>query len=523
MSIVLVFILSLSLCQVSMATEATVEVEVFGAEHYDMAWEILDIVNQERSALGAAPLTMDESLMDYAMLRSAECAVYYSHTRPDGTLSLEGCKAENIAAKFYSAEEVMKAWMASTGHRGNIINTENKSIGIGVYEVAGQGFYYTQIFAESAAGAEPIRSNGMVDKPHTIPVDLAIAKLALSSYQPDTSYNLHIGETMNLDLPPVYVETGEWSASVWIDQRDLTCKMADSTIATMTSVNTELRLKVSLTAKKVGSTTLNVYIPGAEANALTIPVHVSAHNYVSKIVPPCTTKGYTEYTCSICDHTYRSNETEMTGHAYVLEHTGEGYKKYVCSQCGEENIKYSQNFADVSKENWFYSPVMFVSERGIMTGLNQTLFGANENLARAQFAALLYKLEGSPAVAYESRFSDVADGQWYTKPILWAAQNGIVNGYQDGRFGVGDSINREQIATMLYSYSKFKGYDLSQSGDLSGFPDNSSVSAYAKNPLQWAVGVGFISGTNGKLDPQGSAVRAQCAAIMMRYLNAYCV
>ncbi|MCP1110151.1 alpha/beta fold hydrolase [Ohessyouella blattaphilus] len=178
-------------------------------------------------------------------------------------------------------------------------------------------------------------------------------------------------------------------------------------------------------------------------------------------------------------------------------------------------------FTDVSTEDWFYSSVKFVSQRGIMTGLNPTFFGATENLARAQFAALLYKLEGSPSVEYDNRFSDVADGQWYTKPILWAAQNGIVNGYKDGRFGVGDSINREQIATMLYSYSKFKGYDLSQSGDLSVFPDNSNVSAYAKKSLQWAVGVGFISGTNGKLDPQGSAVRAQCAAIMMRYLNVY--
>ncbi|MCP1108633.1 S-layer homology domain-containing protein [Ohessyouella blattaphilus] len=178
-------------------------------------------------------------------------------------------------------------------------------------------------------------------------------------------------------------------------------------------------------------------------------------------------------------------------------------------------------FDDVKVGDWYYAPVKSMFQKGIMTGIDDYTFGSTQNLARAQFAALLYKLEGSPAVAYESRFSDVADGQWYTKPILWAAQNGIVNGYQDGRFGVGDSINREQIATMLYSYSKFKGYDLSQSGDLSGFPDNSNVSAYAKKSLQWAVGVGFISGTNGKLDPQGSAVRAQCATIMMRYLKAY--
>ncbi|MGF7083957.1 hypothetical protein M2148_000890 [Lachnospiraceae bacterium PF1-4] len=178
-------------------------------------------------------------------------------------------------------------------------------------------------------------------------------------------------------------------------------------------------------------------------------------------------------------------------------------------------------FVDVRPDDWYYGAVKNVYQRRVMTGLDNNYFGPTEDLVRAQFAALLYKLEGSPSVEYDNRFSDVADGQWYTKPILWAAQNGIVNGYQDGRFGVGDSINREQIATMLYSYSKFKGYDLSQSGDLSVFPDNSKVSVYAKKSLQWAVGVGFISGTNGKLDPQGSAVRAQCAAIMMRYLNAY--
>nr|WP_275982134.1 S-layer homology domain-containing protein [Ohessyouella blattaphilus] len=176
-------------------------------------------------------------------------------------------------------------------------------------------------------------------------------------------------------------------------------------------------------------------------------------------------------------------------------------------------------FVDVAENAWFFGSVMKVNVAGIMNGMNANSFGPNVGLARAQLAVMLHRLEGQPAVTYTNRFSDVAKGQWYTNAVLWAAQNGVVNGYEDGRFGVGDNINREQIAAMLYNYSKYKGYDVNYTADLHQFPDCESVSEYAVKTMQWAVGMGIIKGVNGYIQPSSLAVRAQAAAIMVTYLG----
>ena len=104
---------------------------------------------------------------------------------------------------------------------------------------------------------------------------------------------------------------------------------------------------------------------------------------------------------------------------------------------------------------------------------------------------------------------------------MWAQENGIVTGYGNGKFGPGDPINREQIAVMMYRYAQYKGYDVTSSADITSFPDNASVSAFALTGMKWAVGKKLITGTGGMLDPQGSAVRAQCAAIITRFMQYY--
>ena len=113
-------------------------------------------------------------------------------------------------------------------------------------------------------------------------------------------------------------------------------------------------------------------------------------------------------------------------------------------------------FTDVPKGAWFYGTVADVYEKGLMTGLTDTIFGPNDKLARAQFATILWRMEDEPAVAFEQKFPDVPDSQFYTKAVLWAADAGIVTGYTDtGKFGPGDNINREQMAVMMFRYADY--------------------------------------------------------------------
>lgn len=178
-------------------------------------------------------------------------------------------------------------------------------------------------------------------------------------------------------------------------------------------------------------------------------------------------------------------------------------------------------FYDVPGNQWFHDAVKYVYENKIMSGMTADTFCPNENLTRSQFAAMLYRLEGSPEVVYEERFEDVPAGQWYSEAVTWANDTGVVSGYADSdKFGTEDSITREQIAVMLYRYAAYKGYDVSKTGSIEQFTDSSKVSEYAQEGITWAVGSGFISGkTNEILDPLGLATRAECASIFMRFME----
>ena len=133
--------------------------------------------------------------------------------------------------------------------------------------------------------------------------------------------------------------------------------------------------------------------------------------------------------------------------------------------------------------------------------------------------SMLHRLEGSPAVG-SAEFSDVAGGDWYADPVAWAASEGIVGGYGDGTFGPNDPITREQMASILYRYADYKGLDVSARASLDAYSDADSVSPWASDVMSWAVSEGIISGmSEDTLAPQGTATRAQVAAMFQRFLE----
>ena len=179
-------------------------------------------------------------------------------------------------------------------------------------------------------------------------------------------------------------------------------------------------------------------------------------------------------------------------------------------------------FTDFGVGVWYYETVKDVYNKGLMTGLTDTIFGPNDKLARAQFATILWRMEDEPAVTFEQKFPDVITGQFYTESVLWAANAGIVTGYTDtGKFGPGDNINREQIAVMMFRYANYLGLDTSQRADFSSYPDAANVNSFAKDAMSWCVANGIITGDNGRLNPQGETVRAVCATIISRFYSAY--
>jgi len=177
-------------------------------------------------------------------------------------------------------------------------------------------------------------------------------------------------------------------------------------------------------------------------------------------------------------------------------------------------------FTDVKPEDWFYDSVQYVYDNSLMNGIGKTSFDPYGTATRGMLVTILYRMEKSPAVSSSCPFADVESGSYYEKPVIWASKNGIVNGVSATEFAPNSNITREQMATILHRFAKYKSYDTESTVSLDSYTDAGQVGSWAEEPMKWAVGSNLITGvTETTLDPSGSANRAQVATILMRFCN----
>ena len=175
------------------------------------------------------------------------------------------------------------------------------------------------------------------------------------------------------------------------------------------------------------------------------------------------------------------------------------------------------SYNDVVAGDWFAEAVNYVTLTDLMKGTGEG-FSPNNNLTRAQMATVLYRMAGEPEGSIEEPCSGVADGQWYTDAVVWAAETGITVGTSADTFNPNDNVTREQMATFLYRFAEYESLDpIEITGDLSAFPDADEVAGFATEAMTWAVGQKIIAGVDGNLAPDGTATRAQVATVLMRY------
>ena len=175
-------------------------------------------------------------------------------------------------------------------------------------------------------------------------------------------------------------------------------------------------------------------------------------------------------------------------------------------------------FRDVIVSDWFYSSVKYTYQNGIISGATSTEFRPNAKITRGMIVTILWRMEGSPKVTGVKDFTDVK-GQYYYDAVRWAAKYGVVNGYGDGRFGPNANITREQLATILCNYAKYKNQNVNLSTDTSKYKDWNKISSFARNSMSWAVATGVVAGKENetKIDPQGTSSRAEAACMIYNY------
>lgn len=177
-------------------------------------------------------------------------------------------------------------------------------------------------------------------------------------------------------------------------------------------------------------------------------------------------------------------------------------------------------FADVPSGSWYYDDIAYVYDAGLMTGLTATAFGPNLSTTRGMIVTILWRMENEPVAKHGCPFADVRRGSYYEQAIAWASENGIVTGFDASTFAPDRAITREQLAAILFRFAAYRGMDaVTLRENLSSFQDQAAISAYAVSALNWAVGEGLMQGTGDKLEPTGSATRAQVAAMLRRFIQ----
>ena len=198
------------------------------------------------------------------------------------------------------------------------------------------------------------------------------------------------------------------------------------------------------------------------------------------------------------------------GKLYIIEDPSQGAKAL-------KEIK-EIPFVDVEINDWEYTAVRYMWQNEYISGVTSAFFAPNENVTRAMLVTILHNIEGKPYVAGKSKFSDVQNtNEWYYMAVKWAEKNNIVSGYSTGAFGPNDNITREQLAVILNQYCKYKGKYKAVKADYSKFTDSDKISEFAKWGMNWAVGSGVINGSKGKLNPLGTATRAEVASMIFKY------
>ncbi len=184
----------------------------------------------------------------------------------------------------------------------------------------------------------------------------------------------------------------------------------------------------------------------------------------------------------------------------------------------ENNNSNITQFKDIKPGAWYAEGISYMVKKGLMKGVGDGKFAPDAATTRAVIVTMLHRLEGSPK-ALNNKFSDIVSGSWYNESVNWAADNGIVSGTSKDMFSPHSKLNREQLATILYRYAKYKG---KVSSDFKvyqlNYTDSAKVSSYAYEAMCWMSMNNIIKGVDGnRLDPQGNVSRVQIATILMRF------
>ncbi|MBQ5994509.1 MAG: S-layer homology domain-containing protein [Clostridia bacterium] len=281
----------------------------------------------------------------------------------------------------------------------------------------------------------------------------------------------------------------------------------------------------------------DVKVTKIESTGYTISFKATDNSFVKKVSCPTwtskngqddlfwnekVTNSKSDYICSVNIANHKFETGDYKTDIYVYDSNGNVTAYNVPVVTVPEDEDGYRGYPDVFVDSWFYDGVRGVSIDGFMSGYSGGKFGPNDALQRQDFVSILARISGEDLNLYAnkpSKMKDAKKGTYYYAALNWAVENGVVAGYENGNFGVGDKITREQVCTILYRFMGSPEVKNAQQA-VGGFSDASKISSYAVTPTAWAVQNNVISGmSDGRVAPTDAAARAQIATIINNMHN----
>lgn len=499
------------------------QVRITGVQEYDNAYAVLALVNARRAENGASPLVMDQNLLSAAMLRAGECALLFSHTRPNGSLCFSACPSmfgENIAAGQGTPAAVMQSWMNSEGHRNNILNANYHTIGIGCFLIGGMRFW-VQCFGFDTAAADCAKpANATVSQV----IDFCTEPMEdmYGSYEFKLSVTaektvLNLGDSTRLTVK--MENTGFNYFICPIDPEGLRWTSSDTDVAV---VDAGAVRAVGAGSAEITAAGLNGILSKTTALDVRSPACSSGHKWDSGSVltePTCTEPGTLRQRCKVC-RMKKDRELPALGHVWRLTETLAGESihssagRYTCDRCQETKearLCTAEIFTDVpGAKHWSHDAIDWAYFNGYTSGTSATTFSPNASLTRGQVVTFLYAFRGRPQTAGDNPFRDIKTKDYFYYPVLWAVENNVTGGTSATTFSPDRTCVRAEIVTFLWAAA---GRPEPQSTENPFLDVNSND--YFYKPVLWAVENYVTGGVDAAhFKPDLPCTRAQMVVLL---------
>ena len=419
----------------------TVDVTVSGTEDFSGAHDVHKLINSRRTEAGLGSLYLDKQLTDLAMERACELSLYFSHSRPNGTMTPY---YEIIGIGYPTAQAVIDAWMASPGHHDAIMDADDRMMGVGCFSSEGTTTWIV-IFSKLADGYTAESRNGISSVHQQVEI---LPSYVEQDNVSTSSYSISAGKTMQLHFDATNHAYKSGHVGLLPIVSDIIGADGSPAI-TFSSLN-----------DGSGTVIMAAHQPGTYTIHLPTYAGQEPHSIIKlTVMEPLPFD-------DVDDNAWYSEALRWAYKNSIVDGGGTFAPDSICTRAQAVTYLYrtlgspefvfgAEPFDDVKRSDFFHDSVLWSAQNGIVTGTSETTFSPQQGITRSQVVTLLWRMAGQPQTKTAvNPFHDVSPNSYYHDAVLWAVENGITRGTAKHSFSPDEGCTRGQMVSFLHRISE---------------------------------------------------------------------